>query len=68
MIRTCESYSDDQLWQLLQGNDEGPSDSADHLAECSNCQPICRIQKKKPPKNLWSLPPYIFQVFIDVPL
>lgn len=52
MIRTCASYSDDQLRQLLQGNDAGPSASADHLAECSNCQ--ARLEQLAADAEQWS--------------
>jgi serine/threonine protein kinase len=52
MIRTCASYSDDQLRQLLQGNDDGPSASADHLAECSNCQ--ARLEQLAADAEQWS--------------
>lgn len=52
MIRTCASYSDDQLRQLLQGNDAGPTASADHLAECANCQ--ARLEQLAADAEQWS--------------
>jgi hypothetical protein len=52
MIRSCASYSDDQLWQLLQGNDEDQSDSANHLAECPHCQ--ARLEQLAADAKHWS--------------
>ncbi|MBL8873633.1 MAG: serine/threonine protein kinase [Planctomycetaceae bacterium] len=52
MIRTCASYSDDQLRQLLLGNDDGPTGSVDHLAECSNCQ--ARLERLAADAEQWS--------------
>ncbi len=43
MIRSCASYSDDQLWQLLQADGEDHTESANHLAECPHCQ--ARLEK-----------------------
>lgn len=52
MNRSCASYSDDQLWQLLQGDDEDHSDSANHLAECPHCQ--ARLEQLAADANEWS--------------
>lgn len=39
MSQTCKSYSDDQLWRILQADDgEDNQVSANHLAECPHCQ------------------------------
>lgn len=52
MIRSCASYSDDQLWQLLQGDDEDHTDSANHLAECPHCQ--ARLEQLAADAKQWS--------------
>ena len=52
MIRSCASYSDDQLWQLLQGDDEAHVDSSNHLAECPHCQ--ARLEQLAADANQWS--------------
>lgn len=52
MMRSCASYSDDQLWQLLQGDDEARSDSANHLAECPHCQ--ARLEQLAADAEQWS--------------
>lgn len=52
MIRSCASYSDDQLWQLLQGDDEDHADSANHLAECPHCQ--ARLEQLAADAKQWS--------------
>jgi len=39
MSQICTSYSDDQLWRILQADDsEENQASANHLAECPHCQ------------------------------
>jgi len=39
MNQPCKSYSDDQLWRILQADDgEDNQVSANHLAECPHCQ------------------------------
>ncbi len=52
MIRSCASYTDDQLWQLLQGNEDDHTDSAIHLAECPHCQ--ARLEQLAADANQWS--------------
>ena len=52
MNRSCASYSDDQLWQLLQGDDEDHADSANHLAECPHCQ--ARLEQLAADAKQWS--------------
>ncbi len=52
MIRSCATYSDDQLWQLLQSNDEDQTDSANHLAECPHCQ--ARLEQLAADAEQWS--------------
>ncbi len=52
MIRSCASYTDDQLWRLLQGDDEDHTDSANHLAECPHCQ--ARLEQLAADANQWS--------------
>ncbi len=52
MIRSCASYSDDQLWRLLQGDDEDHTDSAHHLAECPHCQ--TRLEQLAANAEQWS--------------
>jgi serine/threonine protein kinase len=52
MIRSCASYSDEQLWQLLQGDDQDHTDSANHLAECPHCQ--ARLEQLAADAKQWS--------------
>lgn len=52
MIRSCASISDDQLWQMLQGDGEDHTDSANHLAECPHCQ--ARLEKLAADAEQWS--------------
>ncbi len=52
MIRSCASYTDDQLWQLLQGDDQDHTESANHLAECPHCQ--ARLEQLAADAEQWS--------------
>lgn len=52
MIRSCASYSDDQLLQLLQGDAEDQADSANHLAECPHCRARLELLAAEPEQ--WS--------------
>ena len=39
MNQPCKTYSNDQLWRILQGDDgEDNQVSANHFAECPYCQ------------------------------
>lgn len=52
MIRSCANFSDDQFWQLLQGDNKDHTYSANHLAECPHCQ--ARLEHLAADAKHWS--------------